>query len=490
MKGDRAAITVNARVVGLIASLATFLFSLVVVYYFDPNNADFQFVEKVKWMDVMNSHYHVGVDGLSLPFVLLTTFLMPLAILSSWQSIQSRVREFMIVFLALEVLLVGMFCALDFILFYLFFEGVLVPMFIVIGIWGGERRVYAALKFFLYTFMGSILMLVAILAIYFNVGNTSIEDAISYTFSHDFEIWVWLAFFVSFAVKVPMWPVHTWLPDAHVEAPTAGSVVLAALLLKMGGYGFLRFSLPMFPQASLYFANFMYALSIIAVVYTSLVALAQKDMKKLIAYSSIAHMGIVTFGTFTFQKIGVQGAIFQMINHGLVSAALFLCVGVLYDRMHTREIAAYGGLVERMPFYAVALMIFTLASIALPGTTGFVGEILVLMSAFNINGFMALGVSSGMVLGVAYALWLYRRVIFGQLEKLELKKILDLTTIEKIVFTPLVASVVFFGIFPQPLLNLSDKTANKIIAPYQTGPVDLKEKAKGLAQENDREILS
>lgn len=485
MRGEKLAVIANARIVGLITSLATFLVSLLLVYYFDPSDSGFQFVEKVRWIDATKSYYHVGIDGISLPFVILTTFLTTLAILSSWQSIQTRVREYMIVFLALETLLVGLFCALDFVFFYVFFEGVLIPMFLIIGIWGGQRRIYAALKFFLYTFLGSILMLVAILAIYYKVGNTSIESATLYSFSHDFEIWLWLAFFVSFAVKVPMWPVHTWLPDAHVEAPTAGSVILAGILLKMGGYGFLRFSLPMFPEASQYFANFVFALSIIAVIYTSLVALVQKDMKKLIAYSSIAHMGIVTFGTFTFAKIGVQGAIFQMISHGLISAALFLCVGVVYDRMHTREITAFGGLVQNMPFYAVAFMVFIFASVGLPGTTGFVGEIFVLVAAFNLNGIMALGIALGMVLGAAYALWLYRRVIFGQLDKLELKKIFDLTPIEKIVFAPLVVSVVLLGIFPQPLLNLTDKAASKVITPYQKNQLDFNRGRHDLAFKDD-----
>jgi len=344
IQGDEEALAKNARAVGLLTSLVTFLVSLQLAFYFDNTSGAYQFVEKVSWLSAFNASYHVGVDGISLPFVLLTTFLTPLAILSSWSSIKKRVREYMIAFLVLETMMIGMFCALDFILFYLFFEGVLIPMFLIIGIWGGARRIYASLKFFLFTFLGSILMLVAIVVIYFQVGDTSIESATAHHFARDMQLWLWVAFFVSFAVKIPMWPVHTWLPDAHVEAPTAGSVLLAAILLKMGGYGFLRFSLPMFPEASLYFANFVFALSIIAVVYTSLVALVQKDMKKLIAYSSIAHMGIVTVGTFTFIKEGVQGAIFQMISHGLISAALFLCVGVVYDRLQTLKIENYGGL--------------------------------------------------------------------------------------------------------------------------------------------------
>lgn len=456
----------NARMVALITSIATFLLSILCLMRFDPLSTDFQLVEKHTWLPFINSSYHIGVDGISLPFVLLSTFLSPIAILSSWHSIQKRVRDYMIAFLVLETLMIGMFCALDFILFYIFFEAVLIPMFLIIGIWGGERRIYAALKFFLYTFLGSILMLVAILAIYNSVGNMDITQALVYDFLPSVQTWLFLAFFASFAVKVPMWPVHTWLPDAHVEAPTAGSVILAGVLLKMGGYGFLRFSLPMFPQASTNFAPYIFWLSVIAVIYTSLVALAQKDMKKLIAYSSVAHMGIVTLGTFTFLKQGVQGAIFQMISHGLVSAALFLCVGVVYDRIHTREIDAYGGLVHRMPIYAVSFMLFTLASVGLPGTSGFVGEILVLMAAFKVSGYFALAMATGMVLGAGYALWLYRRVVFGVLEKENLKKILDLTPIEKWVLSPVAALVVLFGVYPQPILHLSDKAAAKLILPY------------------------
>ena len=467
IRGDEHAVARNARAVALLTSLFTFFVSLILVIGFDNNIADYQFVEKVSWIDSLNSHYHVGIDGISLLFVLLSTFLTPLAILASWNSIKKRVRDYMIAFLILETMMVGMFCALDFILFYLFFEGVLIPMFLIIGIWGGERRIYASLKFFLYTFLGSILMLVAIVAIYFQVGGTSIEAASLFKFDPSMQMWLWVAFFLSFAVKVPMWPVHTWLPDAHVEAPTAGSVILAGVLLKMGGYGFLRFSLPMFPEASIYYAKYVFMLSIIAIVYTSLVAFVQKDMKKLIAYSSIAHMGIVTFGTFTFMQEGLQGAVFQMISHGLVSAALFLCVGVIYDRMHTREIASYGGLVKRMPLYAFAFMIFTLASVGLPGTMGFVGEVLVIIAAFKVNGFLAFGVATGMVLGAAYALWLYRRVIFGDMVKDELKNILDLTKIEKMVLAPLVVCIIVFGVYPQPILNISDKAVSKILDPYK-----------------------
>lgn len=456
----------NARSVGLFTAVVTFFVSLFLIVGFDSTSGDMQFVEKTPWLSSINAYYHLGIDGISLPFVVLSTFLTPLAILGSWHSIKHRVRDYMIAFLVLETMMVGMFCALDFVLFYLFFEGVLIPMFLIIGIWGGERKIYAAFKFFLYTFLGSILMLVALVSIYNTIGSTSMIEAAQFSFDKTMQIWLWLAFFISFAVKVPMWPVHTWLPDAHVEAPTAGSVILAGVLLKMGGYGFLRFSLPMLPEASLLLANGIFALSIIAVIYTSLVALVQKDMKKLIAYSSIAHMGIVTFGTFTFLKIGIQGAIFQMISHGLVSAAMFLCVGVVYDRMHTRDISAYGGLVRNMPYYAFGFMIFTLASVGLPGTSGFVGELLVLMAAFQVNGTMALFLGSGMILGAAYALWLYRRVVFGEMTKPALSKIFDLTKTEKCVFAPIALAVLFFGINPGPILTISDKAVTKLVAPY------------------------
>ena len=467
IRGSEPAVSRNARAVTLLTSLATFALSLMVIVDFNTHESGFQLVEKHVWMPLLNSSYHVGVDGISVLFVVLSTFLTPLAILASWTAIKKHVREYMIAFLVLETMMIGMFCALDLVLFYLFFEGVLIPMFLIIGIWGGERRIYASLKFFLYTFLGSILMLVAIVVIYFQIGGTGIEAATGHVFPTSMQIWLWLAFFASFAVKVPMWPVHTWLPDAHVEAPTAGSVILAGVLLKMGGYGFLRFSLPMFPDASLHFAPYVLGLSVMAIVYTSLVALVQKDMKKLIAYSSVAHMGIVTCGTFTFMQEGVQGAVFQMISHGLVSAALFLCVGIVYDRVHTREIDRYGGLVQRMPYYAVAFLIFTFASIGLPGTSGFVGEILVLVAVFQVNGFLAFGVATGMVLGAAYALWLYRRVIFGNLEKTDLKKLLDLTPREKLVLLPLVFTVIGFGIYPQPLLNISDKAVAKIVKSYR-----------------------
>jgi NADH-quinone oxidoreductase subunit M len=388
---------------------------------------------------------------------------MPFAILASWESVEKRVKEYMIAFLVLETLMVGVFCALDLVLFYLFFEGGLIPMFLIIGIWGGKRRVYASFKFFLYTLVGSLLMLVAILAMYGKAGTTDIAVLLNTDFPKEMQTWLWLAFFASFAVKMPMWPVHTWLPDAHVEAPTAGSVILAAILLKMGGYGFIRFSLPMFPDASTNFAPLIYALSVIAIVYTSLVALVQEDIKKLIAYSSVAHMGFVTMGLFTLNPQGMQGAIFQMISHGFVSGALFLCVGVIYDRMHTREIAAYGGLVNRMPIYAFVFMLFTLANVGLPGTTGFIGEFLSLTGTFQANSWVALIATSGVVFSAAYALYLYRRVIFGALEKASLMSITDLTPREIAIFTPLVLITIYYGVQPQPILNATQASVDNLI---------------------------
>ena len=408
----------------------TFLVSLLIWIGFDNADAGFQMVEKVDWLDSGIS-YHMGVDGISMLFVILTTFLMPLCILASWESIDKRVKAYMIAFLLLETLMIGVFCALDIVLFYVFFEAGLIPMFIIIGVWGGKRRVYASFKFFLYTLLGSVLMLLAIMAMFFQSGTTDIPTLLTHAFPAQMQTWLWLAFFASFAVKMPMWPVHTWLPDAHVEAPTAGSVILAGILLKMGGYGFLRFSLPMFPLASLDFAPLVFALSVIAIIYTSLVALMQEDMKKLIAYSSVAHMGYVTMGIFAMNQDGIQGAIFQMLSHGLVSGALFLCVGVVYDRMHTREIAAYGGLVNNMPKYAVVFLIFTMANVGLPGTSGFVGEFLTLLGVFQVNTWVALFATTGVILSAAYALWLYRKVIFGALTKDSLKGMLDLSGREK-----------------------------------------------------------
>ncbi|MCQ4189108.1 NADH-quinone oxidoreductase subunit M [Methylocystis suflitae] len=461
-KGDDEASLRNIRWATLATTLATFALSLVIWSGFDTTSAAFQFVEEKNWLG-SGLVYKMGVDGFSMPFVLLTTFLMPFAILASWDSIQKRVKEYMIAFLVLETLMIGVFCALDLVLFYLFFEGGLIPMFLIIGIWGGKRRVYASFKFFLYTLVGSLLMLVAILAMYGKAGTTDITVLLHTDFPKEMQTWLWLAFFASFAVKMPMWPVHTWLPDAHVEAPTAGSVILAAILLKMGGYGFIRFSLPMFPDASTNFAPLIYALSVIAIVYTSLVALVQEDIKKLIAYSSVAHMGFVTMGLFTLNAQGMQGAIFQMISHGLVSGALFLCVGVIYDRMHTREIAAYGGLVNRMPIYAFVFMLFTMANVGLPGTTGFIGEFLSLTGAFQANSWVALIATSGVIFSAAYALYLYRRVIFGVLDKASLKNITDLTPREIAIFTPLVLLTIYYGVQPQAILNATQASVDNLI---------------------------
>jgi len=462
LRGESEATKNNARWIALWTTLITFVLSLLAWAQFDTSKPGFQLVEQRDWF----SHvilYKLGVDGISMPFVLLTTLLMPLCILASWAPIQNRVKAYMIAFLTLEALMIGVFEALDLVLFYLFFEGGLIPMFLIIGIWGGKRRVYAAFKFFLYTLVGSLLMLLAIMTMYWAAGTTDIEVLLKTVFAPSMQKWLWLAFFASFAVKMPMWPVHTWLPDAHVEAPTAGSVILAGILLKMGGYGFLRFSLPMFPDASHYFAPLIFAMSIIAIVYTSLVALVQEDMKKLIAYSSVAHMGFVTMGLFAANTQGVQGAVYLMISHGLVSGALFLCVGVVYDRMHTREIAAYGGLVKRMPRYAVVMMVFTLANVGLPGTSGFVGEFLTLLGAFLSNPWVALFATLGTILSAAYALYLYRRVIFGVLEKPSLMHISDLNAREMATFAPLLLLTIYYGVHPQPVIDASAASIDALV---------------------------
>ncbi len=456
----------NARWTALWTTLITFIISLILVWRFDPTSADFQFVEKQPWLGGA-IRYAMGVDGISLPFVVLTTALMPISILASWTAIQLRVRDYMIAFLVLETLMVGTFCALDLVLFYLFFEGGLIPMFLIIGVWGGPRRVYASFKFFLYTLLGSVLMLLAIMAMYWEAGTTDIASLLHHSFPLSLQKWAWFAFLASFAVKLPMWPVHTWLPDAHVEAPTAGSVILAAILLKMGGYGFLRFSLPMFPDASAQLAPLIYVLSVVAIVYTSLVALMQEDMKKLIAYSSVAHMGFVTMGIFAVTAQGVAGGIFQMVSHGIVSAALFLCVGIVYDRMHTREIAAYGGLVNRMPLYAFVFMVFTLANVGLPGTSGFVGEFLSLIGTFRVNTWVATLATLGTILSAAYALWLYRKIIFGKLEKPSLFNIKDIGLREIAIMAPLVILTIVFGVYPKLVLDISSASVAQLIDNYQ-----------------------
>jgi len=468
IRGDAEIVARNARFTAIWTSIANFAVSLFLWSHFDKSTAEFQFVEKIDWMPQFGISYHMGVDGISLLFVLLTTLLTPICILASWDSIKDRVKEYMISFLILETFMIGMFCALDLMVFYIFFEAVLIPMFLIIGVWGGQRRVYAAFKLFLYTLLGSVLMLIAMLAMYFDAGTTDMVQLMKHSFPMEIQPWLWLAFLASFAVKVPMWPVHTWLPDAHVEAPTAGSVILAGVLLKFGGYGFLRFSLPMFPEASVMFTPLIFTLSIIAIIYTSLVALAQEDMKKLIAYSSIAHMGFVTAGTFTMTVQGIEGAIYQMLSHGVVSAALFLIVGVVYDRIHSREISVYGGLVHRMPAYSLVFMLFMLASVGLPGTGGFVGEFLVLVGLFQVNTWVAALASTGVVLGAAYMLYLYRRIIFGQLTKESLMKIKDMNRREWAVFAPLIVLTLWMGIYPTSFLDFMHVSVENLITQVET----------------------
>jgi NADH-quinone oxidoreductase subunit M len=490
LKGDDTYTHQNAKWLALLVTSATFLLSLGVLTQFDPSNPGFQFVEEDEWIGGLS--YKMGIDGLSLPFVMLTTFIFPLTILASW-TVTTRVKEYFACFLLLETLILGVFTSLDMILFYLFFEGQLIPMFLIIGIWGGKQRIYAAFKFFLYTLLGSVLMLIAIIYMYFDAGTTDIVALLNHQFSYegvDILGWhivggaqtlMWLAFFASLAVKLPMWPVHTWLPDAHVQAPTAGSVVLAAILLKMGGYGFLRFSLPMFPVASEIMIDFVFFLSVTAIIYTSLVALMQEDMKKLVAYSSVAHMGFVTMGIFSANQQGVDGAMFQMISHGFVSGALFLCVGVIYDRMHTREIAAYGGLVNRMPIFAAVMMFFTLANVGLPGTSGFVGEFLSLAGAYQVSTWAAALGATGVILSAAYALWLYRRVVFGDLIKGSLKSITDMNSREVTVFVPLVVMTILLGVYPSLATDLFGPTVEALVENVHTALANAKAASVQLA---------
>jgi NADH-quinone oxidoreductase subunit M len=470
IRGEPEIVAQNARSVALWTASITFLLSLLIWGSFDPSSADFQLVEKVEWFVGFGISYHVGIDGISLFLVLLSTLITLVCVVVSWQSIQYRVKEYMVAFLVMETFMVGVFCALDLVLFYLFFEGILIPMFLIIGIWGGPRRIYSAFKFFLYTLAGSVLFLIAALVMYLKAGTTEIPTLMGAKFDPTLQKWLWLAMFASFAVKVPMWPFHTWLPDAHVEAPTAGSVVLAGILLKLGGYGYLRFSLPMLPDASLFFTPLIFALSIVAIIYTSLVALMQSDMKKLIAYSSVAHMGIVTIGIFTLNPLGIQGSIIQMLSHGLVSGALFMCVGVVYDRIHSREIASYGGLAERMPAYATAFMLFMLASIGLPGTSGFVGEILVIIGVFQINSWVAALAATGTILGAAYMLWLYRRVIFGALLQSHLRTIRDLRVHEIAAFAPLALLVLVMGVYPALFLDPMAASVDHLLAQVMSHP--------------------
>ncbi|KGM35424.1 NADH-quinone oxidoreductase subunit M [Inquilinus limosus] len=466
-RGSEAAVAATSRWVALWTTLVTFALTVAIWLGFDPSVVGFQMEEKVAWFPDLNIAYHMGVDGISVLFVVLSAFLMPICILASWESIHSRVKEYMVSFLILETMMIGMFCALDYVLFYVFFEGVLIPMFVIIGIWGsGERRIYAAFKLFLFTLLGSVLMLVALLAMYVQAGTTDIPTLLATDFGYDMQVWLWLAMFASFAVKVPMWPVHTWLPDAHVEAPTAGSVILAGVLLKMGGYGFLRFSIPMLPEATALLTPLVYGLSIVAVIYTSLVALAQEDMKKMIAYSSIAHMGFVTAGMFSLTQQGVEGSIFQMLSHGVVSSALFLCVGVVYDRLHTREIARYGGLATNMPKYAVFFMIMLLGSVGLPATSGFVGEFMIMLGLFQVNTWVATLVATGLILGATYMLLLYRKVIFGEITRDDVRKMTDLSPREICLFVPLAIVVLWMGIYPSSFLNVMSVSVDHLVTQY------------------------
>ena len=484
-RGDDEVVARNARNIALSTSLIVFALSIVLWIQFDPSTHAFQFVERARWVSIggVTINYHMGIDGISLFFILLSTLLTVICVLASWHSVHFQVKEYMISFLVLETMMVGVFCALDFFLFYVFFEGVLAPMFLIIGVWGGPRRVYSAFKFFLYTLLGSVLSLLAIIAIYYQTGSSDIETALNYGFPPDLQKWLWLAFFASFAIKVPMWPVHTWLPDAHVEAPTAGSVILAGILLKLGGYGFIRFSLPMLPAASAYFTPLIFALSAIAVIYTSFVALAQTDMKKLIAYSSVAHMGFVTMGLFALTSEAVQGAMIQMLSHGLVSAALFLIVGVVYDRLHTRDIDRYGGLIERMPVYAFVFMCFMLASVGLPGTSGFIGEFLILLGTFRVSTLECFLAATALFLSVMYMLYLYRRVIFGTITREDLRSMTDLNLREKIVFAPLLLLVLWMGVYPSSFLVPIRASVEHVIA-----RVDAANKPARQASANEEEV--
>ena len=465
-KGNQKNIEKNSKYVAIFSSIANFFLSLVLWYYFDNSTSEFQFVENKNWMDGFIS-FQLGIDGISILFILLTTFITPICVFSGIQSIKYKIKEFLIAILIMETLMLGVFCSLDLVIFYLFFEGGLIPMFLIIGIWGGPKRVYSAFKFFLFTLLGSVLMLIAIISIYWITGTTDVIKLLDLSISEEYQYLLWLAFFSSFAVKLPMWPVHTWLPDAHVEAPTAGSVILAAILLKMAGYGFLRFSLGLFPIASNFFIPFIFTLSVVAIIYTSLVALMQDDMKKLIAYSSVAHMGFVTLGIFSVTKQGLEGSIIQMISHGLISAALFLCVGVVYDRYHSRMISSYGGLVNIMPKYALVFMIFVLAALGLPGTSGFVGEFLVLVGTFQKNILATVFATLGIILVAAYMLWLYRRVIFGKIASSDIKDMPDLNKTEIYIFSSLIFLILFFGIYPEPLFDTINVSVNNLIENYQ-----------------------